>query len=162
MKRKWDATTPIELLFDQIEDAQDYTSVAGQPYTATQALMTTYNLIYTTGLFFDDCKECNRRPPHLITMDNFKLAFKQAQRELHDQQCRAEQAGFQANNLWCNPTQQQETPLQGTAEALANLATSTASDRQALQNLTNTVKELSNQNKAKDKQIVFEPLQKTN
>ena len=34
-------------------------------------------------------------------------------------------------------------PLQETAEALANLATAAASDHQALQNLTNTVKELS-------------------
>ena len=39
------------------------------------------------------------------------------------------------------------------AETLANLATATASDRQALQSLTNTVKELSNQIKAKDRQI---------
>ena len=44
-------------------------------------------------------------------------------------------------------------PLQETAEALANLATATASDHQALQNLTNTVKELSNLIKAKDQQI---------
>ena len=92
-------------------------------------------------------------------MDNFKLAFKQAQHELCDQQCTAQQAGFQANGLWCNPTQQQETPLQETVETLANLATSTASNRQALQNLTNTVKELSNQVKVKDKQI--EELMKT-
>ena len=44
-------------------------------------------------------------------------------------------------------------PLQETAEALANLATATASNHQALQNLTNIVKELSNQIKAKDRQI---------
>ena len=48
MKEKWDATTPIEILFNQIKDAQDYTSAAGQPYTATQLLTTTYNLIYAT------------------------------------------------------------------------------------------------------------------
>ena len=39
------------------------------------------------------------------------------------------------------------------AEALANLATATASDRQVLQNLTNMVKELSNHIKGKDRQI---------
>ena len=44
-------------------------------------------------------------------------------------------------------------PLHEIAEALANIATATASDRQALQNLTNMVKELSNQIKAKDQQI---------
>ena len=153
IKGKWDATTPIDLLFDQIKDAQDYTSAAGQPYTATQLLTAAYNLIYATGLLFDDCKEWNRHPPHLKTTDNFKLLFKQVQHELHDQHHTAMQAGFQANRLCCNPTQQQETPLQEIAEAIANLATATASDRQALQNLTNTVKELSSQIKVKDKEI---------
>ena len=86
-------------------------------------------------------------------MDNFKTTFQQAQRELHDQQRTAQQAGFQANGIWCQPNTNNDHLLQETAEALANLATATASDRQALQNLTNTVKELSNQIKAKDKQI---------
>ena len=86
-------------------------------------------------------------------MDNFKTTFQQAQRELLDQQRTAQQAGFQANGIWCQPTTNNDNPLQETAEALANLATATASDRQALQNFTNTVKELSNQIKAKDKQI---------
>ena len=86
-------------------------------------------------------------------MENFKTTFQQAQRELRDQQRTAQQAGFQANGIWCQPVQTTENPLQETAEALANLATATASDRQALQNLTNTVKELSNQIKAKDRQI---------
>ena len=86
-------------------------------------------------------------------MEHFKTMFQQAQRELRDQQCTAQQAGFQANGIWCHPIQNNDNPLQETAEALANIATATASDRQALQNLTNTVKDLSNQIKAKDKQI---------
>ena len=32
LKEKWDVNTPIEMLFDQIEDAQDYAAAAGQPY----------------------------------------------------------------------------------------------------------------------------------
>ena len=83
-------------------------------------------------------------------MDNFKTTFQQAQRELCDQQRTAQQTGFKANGIWCKPTMTHNHPLQGTAEALANLATATASDRQALQNLTNMLKELSNQIKAKD------------
>ena len=152
-KGKWDANTPIEMLFDQIDDAQDFAVAAGQPYTNNQLLTTAYNLIYATGLFFDGCKAWNRLPMNQKTMDNFKMTFQQAQRELRDQQCTAQQAGFQANGIWCQPNKNNDHPLQETAEALANLATATASDRQALQNLTNMVKELSNQIKAKDKQI---------
>ena len=153
LKEKWDANTPIEMLFDQIEDAQDFSAAAGQPYSNNQLLTTVYNLVYTTGLFFDDCKAWNRLPANQKTMEHFKTTFQQAQRELCDQQRTAQQAGFQANGIWCQPTTNNDNPLQETAEALANLATATASDRQALQNLTNTVKELSNQIKAKDKQI---------
>ena len=145
LKEKWDANTPIEMLFDQIEDAQDFAAAAGQPYSNNQLLTTAYNLVYATALFFDDCKAWNRLTANQKTVDHFKTTFQQAQRELRDQQRTAQQAGFQANGIWCQPTTNKDQPLQETAEALANLATATASDRQALHNLTNTVKELSNQ-----------------
>ena len=112
-----------------------------------------YNLIYAMGLFFNDCKAWNHLCAKQKTMDNLKTTFQQAQRELCDRQRTAQQAGFQANGIWCLPTSKNGHPLHKTAEALANLATSTASDCQALQNLTNTVIELSNQIKAKDRQI---------
>ena len=156
LKEKWDANTPIEMLFDQIDDAQDFAVAAGQPCTNNQLLTTAYNLVYATGLFFDDCKAWNRLPLNQKTIDNFKTMFQQAQQELRDQQRTAQQAGFQANGIWCQPTQNNDHPLQETVEALANLATATASDHPALQNLTNTVKELSNQIKAKDRQIMLE------
>ena len=150
LKENWDANTPIEMLFDQINDAQDFAAAAGQPYTNNQQLTTAYNLVYATDLFFDNCKAWNRLPANQKTMENFKTTFEQAQLELCDQQCTAQQAGFQANGIWCHPTKNNDHPLQEMAEALANLATATASDRQVLQNLTNTVKELSNLIKAKD------------
>ena len=84
-------------------------------------------------------------------MDNFKTMFQKAQQELRDQQRAAQQASCQAYGIWCLPTAMNDHPLQ--AKALANLATAMVSDRQALQNLTNMVKELSNQIKAKDQQI---------
>ena len=62
LKGKWDANTPIEMLFDQIEDAQDFAAAAGQPYMNNQLLTMAYNLVYATGLFFDDCKAWNRLP----------------------------------------------------------------------------------------------------
>ena len=141
------------MLFDQIKDTQDFAAAAGQPYTKNQLLTMAYNLVYAMGLFFDNCKAWNWLPANQKTMENFKTMFQQPQRDLCDQQCSAQQAGFQANGIWCLPTKNNDHPLQETAEALANLATATASDRQVLQNLTNTVKELSNQIKAKDQQL---------
>ena len=79
LKEKWDANTPIEMLFGQLDNAQDFTAAAGQPYTNNQLLTTAYNLVYATGLFFDDCKAWNRLPTNQKTMDNFKTMFQQAQ-----------------------------------------------------------------------------------
>ena len=126
LKEKWDANTPIEMLFDQIEDAQDFAAAAGQPYSNNQLLTMAYNLVYAMGLFFDDCKAWNRLPANQKTMDHFKTTFQQTQRELRDQQRTAQQAGFQANGIWCQPNTNNDNPLQETAEALANLATATA------------------------------------
>ena len=81
LKEKWDANTPIEMLFDQIDNAQDFAAAAGQPYMNNQLLTTAYNLVYTMGLFFDNCKAWNRLPADQKTMDNFKTKFQQAQRE---------------------------------------------------------------------------------
>ena len=81
LKEKCDANIPIEMLFDQIEDAQDIAAVAGHPYTNNQLLTTAYNLVYATGLFFDNCKAWNRLPANQKTMENFKTTFQQAQRE---------------------------------------------------------------------------------
>ena len=50
------------MLFDQIDYAQDFAVAAGQPYTNSQLLTTAYNLVYATGLFFDNCKAWNRLP----------------------------------------------------------------------------------------------------
>ena len=117
-KEKWDANTPIEMLIDQIDDAQDFAAATGQPYMNNQLLTTAYNLVYATGLFFDDCKAWNRLPTNENTMDSFKTTFQQAQRELRIQQQTTQQAGFQANGIWCQPTKNHDHPLEQTAEAL--------------------------------------------
>ena len=122
LKEKGDANSPIKMLFDQIEDTQDFAAAAGQPYTSNQLLTTAYNLIYATVLFFNDCKAWNRFPAAQKTMENFKTTFQQAQPELHNQQRTAQQSGFQANGIWCLPTKTNDHPFQETAEALANLA----------------------------------------
>ena len=33
LKEKWNANTPIKMLFDQIDDTQDFAAAASQPYT---------------------------------------------------------------------------------------------------------------------------------
>ena len=52
----WDPTTPFEVFIDQIETAQEFATNGNQPYSGQQVLTQAYNLVYKTGLFFEDCK----------------------------------------------------------------------------------------------------------
>ena len=45
MKQPWDATTPIELLFEQIDDGQAYATAGGEPYTDPQLVRLGYHNI---------------------------------------------------------------------------------------------------------------------
>ena len=51
LKEKWDADTPIEMLFDQIDDTQDFAAAAGKPYMNNQ-LLTTPITLYTQRPYF--------------------------------------------------------------------------------------------------------------
>ena len=52
----WDPNTPFEMLIDQIENCQEFAQDGNQPYSDQQILTQAYNLVYKTGLFFEDCK----------------------------------------------------------------------------------------------------------
>lgn len=56
MKLPCDVNQPIEVLFQQIEDAIEFASAGQAPYSPQQVLNIAYQLIFRTGLFADDCK----------------------------------------------------------------------------------------------------------
>ena len=151
IRKQWDADTPFEMLIEQIEDAQEFADDGRQPFTDAQILNTAYNLVYNTGAYFDECKTWNSKPAAQKTWDNFKTHFLLAQDALRMQQATSQRAGFHgANSLNHGITQQ---IYEETAEALANLATATASDRKALETLTATVSSLTQQMSLKDAEI---------
>ena len=71
MKTPWNPSTPFETLLQQLDDAQEYTDAGGQPFTTAQLLTTALSLVFNTGLFFDDCKEWNRKDPADKTWTKF-------------------------------------------------------------------------------------------
>lgn len=139
----WDPNTPFETLIDQIEECAEFAEAGNQPYTAPQILNTAYTLVYNTGMFFEDCKLWNRKPDADKTWVNFKTHFLEAQRELRLQQQTTKQAGYQANLSYQQENVEQQH--RDTAEALANLATATSTDRQAFAALAVTNENLSQQ-----------------
>jgi hypothetical protein len=89
-----------------------------------------YQLIFATGMFIDDCNIWKRHDAAYKTWDQFKIDFAHSHREFCD--ARGTTAGstnYQANNA----VYQDET-----IEAIANLATATSHDRQAVATLTTT------------------------
>ena len=138
MRALWDPNSPFDCLVQQLEDGQDYADDGGQPYTANQLLCIAYTLIFKTGLYFEDCKAWNTKLNNEKTWTNFKAHFQRAQRLLHDQLRTTKQAGFTSNlAIQHHPNNTQPPPEY--RDALVNLATSAAADRELLTKLATTV-----------------------
>ena len=132
MNAPYDATTPIENLFEQIENVQDIASAANAPYNDAQILNSAYNLAFNTNAFPETCREWRRLPQPQKTWNSFKLLFTEAHQDYMLMQNQG-QHRFHAANATESNLHDEETNL-----ALANLASATASDRAAIANLTAT------------------------
>jgi hypothetical protein len=133
MKSAYDPSQPIEVLFDQIEEALDLAAAANAAYTPQQIVAYAYNLVFQTGVFADACRDWRRRPLIEKTWANFKRDFAVAHQELRESQLTSQGAGYHSANSVLQETWQEQT-----ADALANLATATASDRSAVSALSST------------------------
>jgi hypothetical protein len=138
MKAPYDPSQPIEVLFDQIDDAVELADAANAAYTPAQIVAIAYNCLFQTGLYTDACREWRRRDPGYRTWPHLKRDFALAHQELRESQVSAQNAGYHGANLAYD--MQQET-----ATALANLATATAQDRSTVSQLTSTNSQLSAQ-----------------
>jgi len=137
MSKELDPNTPIELLFVQIEEAEEFAEDGNAPYTNIQVINKAYNLIFRTSPFKRACRRWNERPAAEKTWANFKTHFSAAQVALQEEMD-TETAGYHGANSMTN----QDNLQNQQAAALANLATAVASDRQAFDVLTTTNLEL--------------------
>ena len=81
-KRFWtqyDVSTPIENLWERIEEAVAFAGAADAPYTAQQILNNAYDLLHKTGQFKDKLKEWR----HLQIVQQTWLQFKRMMRRAH-------------------------------------------------------------------------------
>jgi hypothetical protein len=140
MKEAYDPNQPIEAFIDQIEDRVTLADAAATAYTPAQIIAIAYNLIFATGMFPEACREWRRRPIIEKTWTNFKTDFAIAHQEFRESQVTSNQAGYQQAANAAYTDLQQET-----ADAIANLATATASDRSTVASLTSTNSTLSSE-----------------
>jgi hypothetical protein len=95
-----------------------------------------YTLVCNTGLFPDACRAWQSRAIAGKTWARFKLDFATAHREFRLTNQTAQHSGFHRANMMIE--QGRDKSMQDTVDAIAQLATSTASDRGTVATLTTT------------------------
>ena len=99
-------------------------------YTPEQVVAVTYQLVFQTCLFVEDCNIWCRKEPSDKTWTSFKVFFATPQQEWRELQVTTSGAGLQTANA--------AVYHQDTVEAIANLATAMDSDCAAVAALSAT------------------------
>jgi hypothetical protein len=153
-KTAYDPNLPIETLFDQVENAVDFAAAGNTPYSPEQVVATAYQLIFATGLFLDDCKVWKRQLDNYKTWANFKRDFTLSHRDFRETKTTTAAAGYQSANAAQRIDADDSIYRQDTVNAIANLATATAHDRNAVATLTSTNSSLAHELTAVNRKLV--------
>ena len=97
MKIPISGETEFEAFLQQIKDGQEAVALQN-PYTDTQIVTITENLIESTGFYTMDCREWIRTDNAQKTWVNFKVHFLRVFRENRDQSRQAQHAGYGHSN----------------------------------------------------------------
>ena len=81
-------------LFDQIKDAMEYVAAGNAPFSPEQIVNTAFHVLFTTGMFHDDCKLRKRRPVHEKSWASIKLTFAMVHQELVESTKTAQASGY--------------------------------------------------------------------
>eukprot|EP00957_Ditylum_brightwellii_P094207 7172664-Ditylum_brightwellii.AAC.1 len=130
MRTDYDPTTLIEKYIARIEKCMDIASNGGAPYSQEQILTLAFDAMYRTGLYNKKCITYEDMAQADKTWLNWEKKFTKVVRDKHRLQ-RAAGTSYNAHSAVA------ETVQQDTIDALANLASATADDRNAVANLTN-------------------------
>ena len=81
MTARYDLNTLTETLFEQITNGVAYTELGDAHFTSKKIVDTDLLYVANTGVFHDDLKEWNRKPPLGRDWKNFRLHFAKAHRK---------------------------------------------------------------------------------
>jgi hypothetical protein len=98
----YDPVTPIDLVFNKVEDLVEYGELAHNPYSQLQTITKAYNILNATGTFKDGIKTWNRIiDPLQKTWINFKVHFRTTHKELSETgDLTLRQAGYHQANIF--------------------------------------------------------------
>ena len=75
MKTPWNPPTPIEELFKQLREGQEFAAKGGEDITESQLVRYGYDQIFNTGVFNEACTKWRNKPITYKTWANFKTFF---------------------------------------------------------------------------------------
>jgi hypothetical protein len=137
----YDPSRPIEDLFKQMQDGWAYAQAGQQPYGKQQIINIAYALVFNTGVYSDSCKEWEKQDILDKNWEHFKAHFT-TEHHLYRKQTQTEQStGYQAENH--AQRNLQDALMAEQSEALAMLASASATDRTTLSHLVSSNAQLS-------------------
>jgi hypothetical protein len=134
-----------------VQDARAFAVAGGKPYGAAMIVNVAYTLVFNTGLFPNACQAWQSRAIAGKIWAQFKIDFSTAHHEFCLTNHTAQQSGFHSANIIIE--QGREETIQDTVDAIAQLATATASNRGTVATLTTTNVKLAKQFEAAQAQI---------
>ena len=125
LSEPWDANQPFQELVQRVQEFQEFANDGGQTITDEDIVDTIYTLVYNTGLFYDNCEKWDNRQRDEKIWATFQAHFQAAQHKFKRKQKVSIYAGgyHVAKNL---------REMDGTHDALINLATAAAADRETM------------------------------
>jgi hypothetical protein len=84
MQTPWSPPTPIEVLFQQLEESQRFALAAAEPIADTVLTRIGYQIIIKTGMFADGCRDWRLLPEANQTWAAFKTHFARQERDRHE------------------------------------------------------------------------------
>ena len=141
MTARYDPNALIKTLCEQNPAGVAYAELGYAPFTSKPIVDIALLYLAKTGVFHNDLKEWNRKPPLRCDWNTFRVHFVKAHREWKaNLRLTTVQHFPHANSVdTFNPTADHQSD---TVEALANLATATAAYRATVATLTDTIAQL--------------------
>ena len=98
MRSDYNVNQPMEVLIEQIDDDVDMAAAANNLYSDEQVVTATYNLVFKTGMFADNCKLWRRHISGDKIWEHFKTYFTMSHQELRESQTTSQGAGYHSAN----------------------------------------------------------------
>ena len=99
MRAPWSPPTPIETLFDQLEEGQEFAAQGNEIIDNSQLMRWAYDNIKATGLFDKDCERWRKRPPAVKQWTAFKTFFIIAEDDRKKNNPSTEPSSYSANQV---------------------------------------------------------------